>query len=699
MGSNACSTEYFYVATDGDEYLRGSEQFCGKGVVVRKSLFRSVVFAYTSGGSWGSFRCQMYTAPQPCDCGWSVNTKIVNGQETGINEYPGVVALKTAEESPPFCSGTIISHYYVLTAAHCTELVPNPATYIIKAGDHNLAIDTETKYAMNYYVAQIIQHPGYSSRPTMINDISLLRTTSPIEWSRGVGPMCLPPPGTTETDFTYTYVDLVGWGTKSFAGAYSDTLQKTTVIITDNESCARTYNDTTIYPSQVCTYDYTGTSRDSCQYDSGGPVIRRTLRQYILGCISFGKFCGQGGYATGVNTRVSSYLTWIYQNTGITSGQQQCSIEYRLQNDRQVLNITSRNYPNPYPLGTNCRYRITAPLDHVVVVNCFFEVAPNRCDNDYFIISLDGDFQLRDGERYCLTSQVTRISHFRSMVLAYASVRPNALQRGRFACQAFARRQACSCGWSVNTRITNGVETVKHEFPSMVALRDGNSPQRIFCGGNIVSRRHILTAAHCMRMYPDPSRIVAYVGDHNLAVDGDTAFEAQYRIQRIINHPNYASTSSSTQNDISILVTVLPMEWSRGVGPICLPWRQRFDPFAYMQVDVAGWGTIAFAGMKSNTLQKAQLITVENRGCQERYNTTVIQSSHICTYDYLGRGQDTCQYDSGGPVIWRSQRLQLLGLISFGQSCGQQYGMGINTRITSHLQWLWTYLQRDVCVL
>lgn len=95
------------MAVDGDEYLRGSEQFCGKGVIQRKSLFRSVVFAYTSGGSWGSFRCQLYAAPQPCDCGWSVNTKIVNGQETGINEYPGVVALKTSEAAPPFCSATI----------------------------------------------------------------------------------------------------------------------------------------------------------------------------------------------------------------------------------------------------------------------------------------------------------------------------------------------------------------------------------------------------------------------------------------------------------------------------------------------------------------------------------------------------------------------------------------------------------------
>lgn len=117
----------------------------------------------------------------------------------------------------------------------------------------------------------------------------------------------------------YSYVDIIGWGTTSFAGPFSDTLQKATVIITDNTACAQTYNDTTIYPSQICTYDYLGTSKDSCQYDSGGPVIRRGLRQYLLGCISFGKFCGQGGYAVGVNTRISSYLTWIFQTTGYST--------------------------------------------------------------------------------------------------------------------------------------------------------------------------------------------------------------------------------------------------------------------------------------------------------------------------------------------------------------------------------------------
>lgn len=88
--------------------LRDSEQFCGAGTFIRQSIFRSVVLAYISSGSVGNFRCQLYAQPQPCDCGWSVNTKIVNGKETAINEFPSMVALKDkTTNQPSFCAGAI----------------------------------------------------------------------------------------------------------------------------------------------------------------------------------------------------------------------------------------------------------------------------------------------------------------------------------------------------------------------------------------------------------------------------------------------------------------------------------------------------------------------------------------------------------------------------------------------------------------
>ena len=97
------------MATDGDTLLRGAEQFCGNGTVTRNSLFRTLVFAYISGGSWGRFQCVVTVTKQACDCGWSTNTKIVNGQEAQVNEYPSMVGLidRTKSSYEPFCGGAI----------------------------------------------------------------------------------------------------------------------------------------------------------------------------------------------------------------------------------------------------------------------------------------------------------------------------------------------------------------------------------------------------------------------------------------------------------------------------------------------------------------------------------------------------------------------------------------------------------------
>ncbi|KAM7343857.1 venom serine protease [Cochliomyia hominivorax] len=316
-GANGCSTEYFYFARDGDRLLRDSEQFCGTGTFIRQTIFRSAVLAYVSNGSYGKFRCQLYAQPQPCDCGWSVNTKIVNGKETAVNEFPSMVALRDkTTNQPSFCAGAIISHRHILTAAHCTRIQPNPNSLEALVGRHNLNLASDTKYSAAYAISQIIEHPEYTEHPVN-NDIAILITILPIEWSKGVGPICLPPATSVSNTFAYNYVDVIGWGTTSFAGPTSPTLQKVNLMVTDNNSCSKAYEEiTTIYASQICTTDTTGTNKDSCQFDSGGPVILTHYRQFILGVISLGQGCGQGGYAVGVNTRVTSFLKWI---NGITN--------------------------------------------------------------------------------------------------------------------------------------------------------------------------------------------------------------------------------------------------------------------------------------------------------------------------------------------------------------------------------------------
>lgn len=54
-------------------------------------------------------------APQAYD----VDSRIVGGESTSIEEYPYQAALE--HFSLYACGAVVISEYYVLTAAHCTE--------------------------------------------------------------------------------------------------------------------------------------------------------------------------------------------------------------------------------------------------------------------------------------------------------------------------------------------------------------------------------------------------------------------------------------------------------------------------------------------------------------------------------------------------------------------------------------------------
>ncbi|XP_017836046.1 venom serine protease isoform X1 [Drosophila busckii] len=374
---------------------------------------------------------------------------------------------------------------------------------------------------------------------------------------------------------------------------------------------------------------------------------------------------------------------------------QQCSWQYSLRSN-QPLNVTSQNFPRALPAGSNCRYQLRAPANHIIQLTCLFEVYPDTCQAKYLHISRDGDLQFRDGERFCRYGRISASSNFQTMALMYQSNSAATQQRARLNCQAVARPVACNCGWSSPPRIANGVEAAKHEFPSMVGLRDLSSNLPIICGGSIISDRYIVTAAHCTVRQPVASRWIALVGDHELSSASESAFETQHSIQSIINHPDYNSNSHA--NDIALLRTVRSIEWSRGVAPICLPFGRNTLSETFEAVDIAGWGTLGFGAAKSNTLQKASLMTIANAQCSANYNVS-IAASQICTFDHLGAGRDSCQFDSGGPLIHRQQgRLYLLGVISYGRACGQRYGVGINTRISAYLNWLWNYVNGAVCV-
>ncbi|EDV59543.2 venom serine protease [Drosophila erecta] len=313
-----CTTDNFWIDTEGDLLMRGAENFCGSGTLSRESLFTELVFAYISTGTnGGSFKCTLTAVKQNCNCGWSATARIANGQKAAANEFPSMAVLKdVTKNQASFCGGTIVAHRYILTAAHCIYQVSWATNIVAIVGTNDLRNPSSSRYYQQYNIQEMIPHEQYVSDPNVNNDIAVLVTASNILWSRGVGPICLPPVG-TNSPFTYDLVDVIGYGTIFFAGPTSTSLQKINLNVVSNQDCQTEYNNVaTIYSGQICTFDYSGTGRDSCQFDSGGPVILRKSRQFLVGIISYGKSCAETQYPMGVNTRITSYISWIRQKIG-----------------------------------------------------------------------------------------------------------------------------------------------------------------------------------------------------------------------------------------------------------------------------------------------------------------------------------------------------------------------------------------------
>lgn len=204
-----------------------------------------------------------------------------------------------------FLSKPTVNYRYIITAAHCVQNTPNPQRIQALVGDHNYRTGLDTPYSLLYDIASIVWHENYN-QDTRDNDIAILTTTTSMQWNRGVGPVCLPF-NYWSYDFSKLQVDVAGWGTTSFGGQTSTTLRRVTLDVIANSQCQVQY----VNNQKLCAFT---PGKDTCQYDSGGPLyLRGVQRMYSIGIVSYGGACA--GSTPSVNTRITAYLGWIQSKT------------------------------------------------------------------------------------------------------------------------------------------------------------------------------------------------------------------------------------------------------------------------------------------------------------------------------------------------------------------------------------------------
>ncbi|XP_056645188.1 trypsin-like [Diorhabda sublineata] len=231
------------------------------------------------------------------------NLMIVGGESTNITDHPWQVSFQYRYQH--FCSGFLISSRWVVTAAHClTEGYTKNIN--IRAGSALSNSGGQTSSVSSYII-----HPDFADDETYDNDIALLYLATAITTSTASA-ATLPESGEEVAD--NVTVILSGWGLTSESGSVSTQLLEVEVPTVNSETCRTIYSSINNVTDNMFCAGLLGTGgKDTCTGDSGGPV---ELDGTIIGIVSWGTGCARAEYP-GVYTKVSNYIDWITENTGI----------------------------------------------------------------------------------------------------------------------------------------------------------------------------------------------------------------------------------------------------------------------------------------------------------------------------------------------------------------------------------------------
>lgn len=228
---------------------------------------------------------------------------VVGGQDADPGEYPFVAHVVIDRLFQ--CTGTLVAPEWVVTAGHCTSLVPGGIVNVpigqpgqlveVSIGAHRTPSASLTSYTTDGEkrgVSRVFVSPGYTFGQSGY-DVSLLKlgqasTKTPVPVA-GASEESTWAPGTLAT--------IAGFGVTEEGGDPPDVLQEAQVPIVTDAYAAAAYPDDFEPVSQIgAGYEQGGV--DTCQGDSGGPLLVRTAdgtAWRLAGDTSYGDGCARPG--------------------------------------------------------------------------------------------------------------------------------------------------------------------------------------------------------------------------------------------------------------------------------------------------------------------------------------------------------------------------------------------------------------------
>merc|ERR1712193_375577 len=218
------------------------------------------------------------------------------------------------------------------------------------------------------------------------------------------------------------------------------------------------------------------------------------------------------------------------------------------------------------------------------------------------------------------------------------------------------------------------------------------------CGGTIVNKKFVITAAHCYNSMFTDLRVI--VGEHNLC-DGVNEGGKVIKVKKITLHPDY--NSKTVDNDIAVLELAEDLTFTDKIKPACLPSSETKD-YSGGASTISGWGgTIGYGRNEQQPQQPKQctlketivkLIASSDPMCSKLPGLATSSKIKLCAF---AKDTDTCRGDSGGPLtVPENGKYTLVGVVSYGWGCASSTP-GIYARVQGFLPWIKNLISSGEC--
>ncbi|KAM4526304.1 mast cell tryptase-like [Fundulus diaphanus] len=239
------------------------------------------------------------------------------------------------------------------------------------------------------------------------------------------------------------------------------------------------------------------------------------------------------------------------------------------------------------------------------------------------------------------------------------------------------------CGISPqNPKIVGGEDASPASWPWQVDLQLFGTQ---WCGGSLINKKWVLTAAHCV------SGTTPHIWKVSLGrlqrTGRNTETEVSRDIVKIIVHPKF--NNNTLDNDIALLKLSSSVKFTNYIRPVCL--AASGSTFQNGTSSwVTGWGNVedGVPLPSPQTLQEVEVPVIGNRQCNCLLGRKTITDNMVCAGPLPG-GRDSCKGDSGGPMVSKQgSRWIQSGVVSWGVGCAQPSLPGVYTRVSCYQSWI-----------